>query len=146
MWKVHQTLGWQQQIIREAQRRGELAQLAWFIQGERRLSKSERRGLTSEQIAAAQCRTASSPGQWVPYIAVGCQPWVSREWADMLAQMFAASNDEWKFSPALCLTSELDQIRQRYEFGDTWDCICSVCGAVFQACWVDFDICEECSK
>lgn len=143
--KLHQTYGWQREVIRKAQQRGELHTLCWFVQGERELSRPQRRGMTPVQIVNAQYCVGAAPGNWTPYIPVGHQPWASREWADMLAQMFNASNDEWKFSPALCLWSELVKMRLKYEFGDDWDCICSVCGAVFPCHWIDFDICEECS-
>ena len=146
-WKVHQTEGWQQQILAAATAEGALDLLCWFIQSYRPLSKRDRRGLTSEQIVDAQYKTAAWPGDWVPYLPVGDHPQVSRAWADMLAEMFAASNpDDYRFSPALCLRSEVEKIPRRYEFGEPWDCVCSVCGAVFLAYTYDFDICEECIK
>ena len=144
-WKIHQAEGWQQQILRVASVEGTLDLLCWFIQSYRPLSRHDRRGLTQEQIVNAQYKTAAWPGDWVPYLLVGDHPQVSRAWADMLAGMFAASNpDDYKFSPALCLRSEVEKIPHRYEFGEPWDCVCCVCGTVFPAHTHDIDICEEC--
>jgi len=146
-WGVHQTEGWQQRIIAAATAQGTLGELCWFIQSYRPLSKSERRGLTQEQIVNAQYRTAAWPGDWVPYVPVGDCPNVSRIWAEMLAGMFAASNlDDYRFHAALCLRSELEKVPLRYEFGEPFDCVCAVCGAVVLDHTPDVNICERCAN
>ena len=146
-WNIQQTEHWQDTIFAVASAKNDLDSLCWFIQCIRPLSKRDRRKMNQQQIIDAVYKTACWPGNWVPFLPVGENPEVSREWAKMLANMFAASNPaSWRFMPAICLRSELSQSPVRcYEFGETWDCVCAICGCVFPAC-VTADICEDCAK
>lgn len=84
----------------------------------------------------AQLLAASHPGKWIPMIWVGADPAVSREYAELLLEFFKASNQGQGFEFGLGLI-DVDKVADysaTYEWGAVeWDCVCKLCGGVFQS-------------
>ena len=119
---------------------GNLADLFWFV--EMRLPPSLAGG-THPIISAC-----AWPRGWVPVVAVGPDPVVSRHYADLLLECIHTANRGRAIEFGLSLTTG-----QRiaaggfpaYDWGDAvWDCVCAECGRVWGSTTVGDEVCEEC--
>lgn len=114
-----QTKTWQRKILDQAKADG-YTDLYWYIE----------MAWSGNQRHAPACH----PGAWVPVVPVGPDPVASRNIADMLAHLFALSNEKWlTFAAALTSTEALVQTGCRHYlwFEDIpLDAVCSICGCV----------------
>lgn len=147
LFTTEQTESWQFQMLDMAGKANGLDTLCWFIQMILPPPpKPLARTMTQQERQSYRYRTACAPSDWVPIVRIGSDPKRSRIDAELLAGLFAAHNrDGVKFAPALALTADLQQVKH-YEFGDPWDCVCSLCGSVFPGTVPDVDICEMCER
>ena len=113
-------------MLDRARRDGFLSRLYWFI--EVKLPGSKTR--SGKPVLQA----ASWPKTYIPIIAVGDCPEISRNWAEILRAMFEDGNRGTGCEHALALTDaeRLDGL-DSYEFGVEWDCVCAACGSVWQS-------------
>lgn len=92
---------------------------------------------------------ASHPGRWMPMIRVGCDPMISRDYAEMLLEFFKLSNkgNGLEFGLGLVDDARLADDVAAYEWGKVeWDCVCKLCGGVFQSTNAGALRCIECIK
>lgn len=121
-------------MIARAVAGGHLHRLYWFVQV--KIPGSRTRRSRSEIVAA------SWPKDWIPVIAVGGDPEISRCWADVLLELFVQGNRGTGIEHALCLTDEATLGNADwYEWGRVWDCVCAQCGAVFESTAANEDWC-----
>lgn len=115
-----QTKTWQRKILEQAKATG-YRDLFWYIE-------------FSWWQAGQRHAPACHPGPWVPVVPVGPDPQASRNIADMLAHLFALSNEKrLTFAAALTSTEALAQTGCRHYlwFEDILlDAVCDVCGGV----------------
>lgn len=126
-------------ILADAQAAGELHQLYWFV--EMRVSPSLSK-LKRHIIAAC-----AYPVGWVPVVPVGDDPTVSRHYAEALMECLKTGNRGRLLEFGLALTNQeiVDSGFQIYEWGaPVWDCVCAVCGAVWQSTTANEEICGGC--
>ncbi len=123
-------------ILDTARRRNTLGQMYWFV--EVKLPGSRTR--SGKPVLQA----AGWPQSHIPVIPVGCDPEISRHYAEMLKAFFEDGNRGLGIEHALALTNteRLDGLAW-YEYGHEWDCICGECGAVFRST-VANDVCCGC--
>ena len=117
-----QTKTLQRRILAEAERRGELGQLVWFVEMKIRLEHA----------------AAPWPGARVPVVPVAPDPEITRCWADLLTVLFQQGNrgGGLEFAPALTNWATLASTGvDWYEWG-AWpiDIICPACGAINHDC------------
>ena len=127
---MQQTSYFQDEVLAAAVQDGTLGQLYWFVEVEfpKRMLPP---GIKRRQ-----------PAQWphgcIPVIAAGPDPAVQREWAEMLAAVFAGGNvgRGITFRPALTSQDLLAGLRW-YEYGEQpqqeIDHVCAKCGQVHRA-------------
>lgn len=96
-----QTKTWQRKILEQAKATG-YRDLFWYIE-------------FSWWQAGQRHAPACHPGPWVPVVPVGPDPQASRNIADMLAHLFALSNEKrLTFAAALTSTEALAQTSCRH--------------------------------
>lgn len=127
-------------IIDGAARMGELDRLYWMVE----IKIAAALAGTKQPVIAA----ASYPLGWVPVIAVGSDPRLSRHYAEILLECLKAANRGRLIDFGLALTST-DVIStggyQAYEWGELlWDCVCKRCGAVWASTAANEKLCEGC--
>lgn len=114
-----QSKTWQRKILAEAASTG-YADLYWYVE--------------FSWQAGQRHAPACHPGPWVPVVPVGPDPRASRNIADMLAHLFALSNEKrLTFAAALTSTEALAQTGCRHYlwFEDIpLDAVCGCCGCV----------------
>jgi len=129
-----------ERLIELTTKAGDLGTLYWYVE-----AKLPGR-MTS--TGKPQLQAASWPDVWIPVIPVGPDPQISRHYIEILLEAFRASNGGQGIEFGIGLTS-IDQIETKkvYEWGEQrWDCICELCGAVFQETTVGIEICAECAR
>lgn len=116
-----QTKMLQKRILASAGERGELDTLAWFVE---------------MRTGPIQYAGAPWPGALVPVVAVGDDPEISRQWAEILAALFQTANRGREFALALTTWDLLESTGvQWYEWGMTaFDVVCEGCGAIGNDC------------
>lgn len=116
-----QTKTMQRRVLDAASERGELSTLAWFVE---------------MRIGAVQHAGAPWPGSLVPVVAVGDDPEISRQWAEVLAELFKTANRSKEFAVALTTWDLLESTGVRwYEWGErSFDIVCEGCGAIGDDC------------
>ncbi len=124
-----QTKAMQRKILDGAKAKGELDQLAWFVEMKMRL----------DHVGAAW------PGNLVPVVPVGDDPEVSRAWAEILTALFEDANRGrgLEFTPALTTWDVLNQGTPWYLF-EAWagaDRVCPGCGAIGEDCLAIHELC-----
>ena len=129
-------------IIDGARRMGELDRLYWMVE----IKIAAALAGTKQPVIAA----ASYPLGWVPVVKVGCDPKLSRHYAEILLECLKSANRGRLIDFGLALTST-DVIDaggyQAYEWGELlWDCVCVECGAVWSNTGVGEQVCEGCHK
>jgi hypothetical protein len=125
-------------LIALATQAGDLPTLYWYVE-----AKVPGRMTTTGK---PQLQAASWPDVWIPVLAVGPDPEISRHYIEILLEAFRASNSGQGIEFGLGLTA-IDQLdgKRCYEWGDAcWDCVCVVCGGVFQETTPAVEICDEC--
>lgn len=131
-----------ERIIDGARRLGELDQLYWMVE----VKISASLAGTKQPVIAA----ASWPLGWVPVVPVGCDPQLSRHYAEILLECLKTSNRGRLIDFGLALTNRgiIEQGGyQVYEWGELrWDCVCVACGAVWATTGVSEEMCDECRR
>lgn len=143
-----QTESWQNETIKAFARTNELNQLCWFVQMIcPPPPKSLARTMTQQQRQDYRYRTACAPRDWIPYVEIGTDPIASRAEVEVLAGIFAYSNNpEIKFVPALCMVADV-ATQHSYAYGKEWDHVCNRCGSVFLSTLPnEVAICNQCDK
>lgn len=124
------------QLLTAAAADGELGRLYWYVE-----AKVPARLTGTGRI---QLQAASWPGMWIPVIAVGADPVISRHWIDLLVEIFKASNPGIEFGAGLTMDDLLFD-KRAYEWDDPcWDNVCDRCGAVFPSTTIGVKLCAWC--
>lgn len=88
------------------------------------------------------------PRHHVPVVAMAADEVESRHDADILRELFGLVNRGRGFDFVVEIT-DIHELRsgnwQWYEWGQSWDCVCMVCGCVFADTCPQVEICEGCS-
>jgi hypothetical protein len=126
------------QLLAAAAADHELQYLYWYIEAK---VPAKLTGTKAPQLQAA-----SWPGMWIPVVAVGDDPAVSRHWAELLTECFRASNRGMEFGLGLTM-DELLAEKRVYEWGEAvFDNVCVCCGGVWQASTVGLELCPPCEE
>lgn len=127
-------------LLAAAIAQGQLPSLYWFV--EMKLSPSLAGG--KHPIVSA----CAWPRGWVPMVAVGPDPGISRHYADLLLECLKSENRGKLIEFGLGLTNSAKLAAARfpaYEWGEVrWDCVCVYCGAVWQSTTAGEEVCEGC--
>lgn len=133
-----QTKTWQRKVVESAKQKGELCRLYWFV------------NVAVPGRHYDDRKSREQPGMFpkstVPVIRIGADEIESRHHAETLAEIFAFVNRGRGFKVAVEIT-DADMLANGwhwYEWGERWDCVCAVCGAVFSDTVPTLDCCEEC--
>ena len=136
-----QTKTWQRRIIDGAKGKGKLCDLYWFV-------NAYIPGRYYED-GRTKVQPAMYPKTAVPVVQIGPDETLSRHEADVLAEIFRVVNRCRGFEFAVEVT-DIHELRsgnwQWYEWGMRWDCVCVVCGRVFEDTCPQLDCCEECRE
>lgn len=129
-------------LLAEAIAAGDLPNLYWFV--EMRISPT----LAGDKHPVISA--CAWPAGWVPVVAVGPDPVVSRHWADILLECMKSGNRGRLIEFGLALTTTQRMAAGRfpaYAWGEVrWDCVCVACGAVWVSTGINEEVCEECRK
>lgn len=142
-----QTESWQHAMIATFARTNDLDKLCWFVQMIVPLPKNMARTMSQQERTDYRYRTACAPNDWIPYIPIQDDPFISKTYAEILTAIFIAHNaPEYKFAPALALVGEL-ACKKCYAFGREWDHVCAQCGSVFLSTIPnEVEICGLCNQ
>ena len=130
-----QTRTFRQKVLDAAKRDGSLSDLYWFVEfapPSRAIPANVRPapGTLTGPVTFA----ASAPGKWIPCVPVAPDPIISQQYAEVMLEVFKASNRGSLAEWALALTTkELLETYHWYEWGQpvpTVDHICPLCGVI----------------
>lgn len=136
-----QTKTRQKRIIDGARQQGKLSDLYWFVNAYvpgRHYNDGK-----------AKVQPAMFPRRFVPVVRMTPDDVESRHYADVVSEIFALANRGRGIEFVVEIT-DIHELQsgnwQWYEWGECWDCVCSVCGAVFADTVPTLEICDECRR